>query len=95
MSTLDELRIYIETLETRIKTLEDRTPVQEFQIQKQQEFLPSYDILKVYKLIANLPIYTVARAETPDNGEIWLSDISGTRKLNARISGVTYSATIT
>lgn len=42
-----------------------------------------------------LPIYTSARTDTPKQGEVWLSDISGTRKLNARISGTTYSVTLT
>jgi hypothetical protein len=89
---INELQQVVERLEERIRVLETKNT--EIQVVK-KEFLPFYDILKVYKLIANLPIYTVARVGTPDDGEVWLSNISGTRKINARISGTTYSATIT
>jgi hypothetical protein len=94
MATIDEVRLYAEQLEERIKALEDKKqePILET---KQKEFLPFYEVLKVNKLFANLPVYTVARTDTPQQGEIWLTDISGTRKINAHISGTTYSATIT
>jgi len=89
----EETKQIIETLENRIKALEEKKESIVQPIKK--EFLPSFDILKVFKLIANLPIYTVARTGTPENGEIWLSEISDTRKINARISGTTYSVEIT
>jgi len=90
----EETKQLIDKLEERIKTLEEKKQEPLKEVTK-KEFLPTFDILKVYKLLANLPIYNVARTGTPENGEIWLSDISGTRKINARISGTTYSATIT
>ena len=83
----------LEELENRIKLLEDKKePVEEI---KQKPTIPSYDILRVYKLYASLPVYTVARTGTPQHGEIYITDISGTRKLNAFISGTNYSITIT
>jgi hypothetical protein len=91
--TIEELKTHIDGLEDRIKTLEEIKIKEPPLIKK--DFLPTFDILKVFKLMANLPVYTVARTGTPDDGEIWLSNISGTRKINARISGVTYSTTIT
>jgi pyridoxal biosynthesis lyase PdxS len=94
MSTIEELKTHIERLEDRIRELEEKKQEPLKEITK-SEFLPTYDILKVYKLLANLPIYTVARTGNPDNGEVWLSNISGTRKINARINGTTYSSTLT
>jgi len=89
----EELKQKIEELQDRIEKLENKKEPLKEAIKK--EFLPTYDILKVFKLLANLPVYTVARTGTPDNGEVWLSDIDDTRKINAYISGTTYSATIT
>jgi len=42
----------------------------------------------------NLPVLTYIPV-TLSHGDVWVSDISGTRKLNVRINGVTYSATLT
>lgn len=42
----------------------------------------------------NLPVLTYVPT-TLAHGDVWISDISGTRKINIRIGGVTYSATIT
>jgi len=92
--TIEELRLYAEQLEKRIKELEDRKePI--IQQEKRKEFLPTYDILKVYKLLASLPVHTVARTDIPTQGEIYITNISGTRKLNAYINGVQYSVAIT
>ena len=44
--------------------------------------------------VLNLPVLTAAPS-SPSDGDVWVSDITGTRKFNARISGVTYSVTLT
>ena len=67
MATIDEVRLYAEQLESRIKELEDKKTPDSIEVERKREFLPTYDILKVWKLLANLPIYTVARAEQNHN----------------------------
>jgi len=65
---------------------------------KPYEGVKRYDELKVGKLYASLPVYTEARPDTPQQGEIWLESVSGTRSIKARIvdtSNTTYSITIT
>ncbi|MFT5266621.1 MAG: hypothetical protein ACI88C_000042 [Acidimicrobiales bacterium] len=42
----------------------------------------------------NAPTFTVSLG-TPVNGDVWITNISSVRKLNAHISGVTYSVTLT
>ena len=86
--TIEELQTKVEGLEKRIKELE--LPKTEI-----KPTVPFYDILRVNKLYASLPVYTVARTGTPQNGEIYLTDIGGTRKFCAFISGVEYSEIIT
>ena len=54
-----------------------------------------FNNLKVLTLKGGLPVFTTARDDIPKQGEIYITDISGTRKLNAFISGVNYSVTIT
>lgn len=44
--------------------------------------------------VLNLPILT-ADPSSPSNGDLWITDISSVRKINVRISGVTYSVTLT
>jgi len=92
MATNEELRNNIERLEDRIKDLEDKKAPQIVKDIKKPEF---YDILRVYKLYASLPVYTATRTGTPQNGEIYITDISGTRKINVFIGGTNYSITIT
>ncbi|MBI3953596.1 MAG: hypothetical protein HY330_03700, partial [Chloroflexi bacterium] len=41
----------------------------------------------------NVPIATAAPS-APANGDMWVEDIAGVRKLAVRIGGVTYSATL-
>ena len=57
---------------------------------KRNKILPyldikTYDILKVDRLYANLPVYTAARVDTPKSGEIYITSIAGARKLNVYI----------
>lgn len=94
MATTEELRNNMERLEDRIKDLEDKKSPQMVEDIKKTP-VKSYDILRVHKLYASLPIYTVARIGTPQNGEIYITDIGGTRKINVFISGTNYSVTIT
>lgn len=49
------------------------------------EDIKLYSQLKVGRLYANLPVYTAARADTPDHGEIYITSIAGARKINAYI----------
>ena len=90
----DELRLYMERLEDRIRELEQKK--EQIKIENKQTFIiPSFDILRVNKLYASLPVFTVARTGTPQNGEIYITNIGGIRKINIYISGVNYSIAIT
>lgn len=95
MATIEEIRQYAERLEDRIRELELKIDNPITKTEKKTEFVPMYDILRVIKLYASLPIYTTARTDIPKQGEIYITDIGGTRKLNVYINGVQYSATIT
>lgn len=83
---IEELQLNIQKLEKRIRELENRKEI--------KPSVPFYDILLVNKLLASLPVYTSARTGTPKNGEIYLTNISGTRKICAYISGTEYCATL-
>ena len=93
-TNIEELRQYMEVLESRIKELEDKKQQEPIKTE-QKEIVRSFDVLRVFKLLASLPVYTVARTGTPQHGEIYITDIGGTRKINVYISGTNYSATIT
>jgi hypothetical protein len=51
--------------------------------------------LNTLTIKAGLPIFTSARTDNPRQGEIYLTDIGGTRKICAFINGTEYSEIIT
>lgn len=55
----------------------------------------SFDVLMVDTLIAGLPVYTVARTGIPKQGQPYVTNIAGTRKICVYISGTEYCATLT
>jgi len=51
--------------------------------------------LNTLKLKAGLHIFTQARTDKPREGELYLTNIAGTRKICAYIGGTEYTATLT
>ena len=51
--------------------------------------------LNTLTIKTGLPIFTQTRTDKPRQGEIYLTDIAGTRSFCAYISGVEYKITIT
>jgi hypothetical protein len=95
MVTNEELKIHIERLEDRIRDLENKQKEKKIDKIIKKDIVSFYDILLVNKLLASLPVYTTARTGTPKDGEIYLTNISGTRKICAYIAGTEYCATLT
>lgn len=65
-----------------------------FAVYKRKTVAPAFHASATTVAPFNAPVFTVALS-APQNGDIWISDISTVRKLNARISGTTYSVTLT
>lgn len=85
----------LEALENPDQSSADQFPL-DFALQAAIE-QTQFQQLTAMLLKAGLPIYTSARNTTqtpPGQGEIWLEDVGGTRKICAFISGTAYKVII-
>lgn len=57
--------------------------------------MAKFQLIQALVFKGGLPIFTSARTDVPTQGEVYLTDIGGTRKINAYINKVNYSATLT
>jgi len=83
----NELRIFAETLDERLKKME--TP-SEVPVKEEEPFVdvPFYPILKVDKLYAGLPIFTATPTHNAKQGEtVLVDDGSSTRKICSYMNG--------
>lgn len=101
--TVDQQQQTIDDYENRLEALEnpDQTSVDQFPLDPAIQAgieQTLFQALLTTKLRAGIPIYTALRNTAqiaPMQGEIWLENISGVRKIVVWISGTAYKVTIT
>jgi hypothetical protein len=57
-------------------------------------FLPAAFIRKTAGTVGNFPVLG-ADPTNPVDGDVWITNIAGTRSLKVRIAGATYAVTLT